>query len=101
MSSVAGMCGDIANFASDMNSYFKGLLDTKLQNGRLGGSTGIVLMDRVSNEGDGAAIPSIIIANNFAPEYNTTTPTVPTSTVEEDDAVLSREGVNIVWGEWE
>lgn len=101
MSSVAGMCGDIAKFASDMNSYFKGLLDTKLQNGRLGGSTGIVLMDRVSNEGDGAAIPSIIIANNFAPEYNTTTPTVPTSTVEEDDAVLSREGVNIVWGEWE
>ena len=100
-SSMAGMSGDIASFASHINAYFKGLLDTKLQNGRLGGSTGIVLMDRVSNEGDGAAIPSIIIANNFAPEYNTTTPTVPTSTVEEDDAVLSREGVNIVWGEWE
>ena len=102
LSSDAGMCGDIANFASDMNSYFLTQLQTKLNaDNRLAGSTGIVLMDRVSNTGAGAEIPSIIIANNFAPEYNTTTPTVPTSTVEEDDAVLSREGVNIVWGEWE
>lgn len=101
--SLAGMCGDIATFASEMNSYFLTCLKEKLQeNNRLAGSTGIVLMDRVSNEGAGAEIPSIIIANNFAPEYNATTPTVPTtSTVEEDDAVLSREGVNIVWGEWE
>lgn len=102
MSSDAGMCGDIANFASDMNSYFLTKLQAKLNaDKRLAGSTGIVLMDRVSNTGAGAEIPSIIIANNFAPEYNETTPTVPTSTVEEDDAVLSREGVNIVWGEWE
>lgn len=102
MSSDAGMCGDIANFASDMNSYFLTQLQTKLNaDNRLGGSTGIVLMDRVSNTGAGAEIPSIIIANNFAPEYNEITPTVPNSTVEEDDAVLSREGVNIVWGEWE
>lgn len=102
MSSDAGMCGDIANFASDMNSYFLDQLQLKLDaDKRLGGSTGIVLMDRVSNTGAGADIPSIIIANNFAPEYNEITPTVPNSTVEEDDAVLSREGVNIVWGEWE
>ena len=102
MSSDAGMCGDIANFASDMNSYFLTQLQTKLNaDNRLAGSTGIVLMDRVSNTGAGAEIPSIIIANNFAPEYNEITPTVPNSTVEEDDAVLSREGVNIVWGEWE
>lgn len=103
MSSDAGMCGDIANFASDMNSYFLGKLQSKLDaDKRLAGSTGIVLMDRISNTGAGAEIPSIIIANNFAPEYNETTPTVPTtSTVEEDDAVLSREGVNVVWGEWE
>lgn len=102
MSSDAGMCGDIANFASDMNSYFLDKLQTKLNaDNRLAGSTGIVLMDRVSNTGAGAEIPSIIIANNFAPEYNEITPTVPNSTVEEDDAVLSREGVNIVWGEWE
>ena len=102
MSSVAGMCGDIAKFASDMNSYFLDQLQLKLDaDKRLGGSTGIVLMDRVSNTGAGADIPSIIIANNFAPEYNEITPTVPNSTVEEDDAVLSREGVNIVWGEWE
>ena len=102
LSSDAGMCGDIANFASDMNSYFLTQLQTKLNaDNRLAGSTGIVLMDRVSNTGAGAEIPSIIIANNFAPEYNEITPTVPNSTVEEDDAVLSREGVNIVWGEWE
>lgn len=102
MSSDAGMCGDIANFASDMNSYFLDKLQSKLDaDKRLAGSTGIVLMDRVSNTGAGAKIPSTIIANNFAPEYNETTPTVPTSTVEEDDAVLSREGVNFVWGEWE
>ncbi len=102
MSSDAGMCGDIANFASDMNSYFLGKLQSKLDaDKRLAGSTGIVLMDRISNTGAGAEIPSIIIANNFAPEYNETTPTVPTSTVEEGDAVPSREGVNIVWGEWE
>ena len=102
LSSDAGMCGDIANFASDMNSYFLTQLQTKLNaDNRLAGSTGIVLMDRVSNTGAGAGIPSIIIANNFAPEYNEITPTVPNSTVEEDDAVLSREGVNIVWGEWE
>lgn len=102
MSSDAGMCGDIANFASDMNSYFLDKLQSKLDaDKRLAGSTGIVLMDRVSNTGAGAKIPSIIIANNFAPEYNETTPTVPTSTVEEDDAELSREGVNFVWGEWE
>ena len=102
LSSDAGMCGDIANFASDMNSYFLTQLQTKLNaDNRLAGSTGIVLMDLVSNTGAGAEIPSIIIANNFAPEYNEITPTVPNSTVEEDDAVLSREGVNIVWGEWE
>ncbi|MBR6629039.1 MAG: hypothetical protein IKL03_03640 [Bacteroidaceae bacterium] len=101
MSSDAGMCGDIAKFASDMNSYFKGLLDSRLQDGRLGGSTGIVLMDRVSDEGDGAAIPSIIIANNFSSDYEATDPTAPTSVVADGDTPLSREGVNVVWGEWE
>ena len=100
-SNVAGMSGNIGDFANDINTYFKGLLDTKLQDGRLGGSTGIVLMDRVSNEGDGAAIPSIIIANNFSSDYEATDPTAPTSVVADGDTPLSREGVNVVWGEWE
>lgn len=100
-SNVAGMSGNIGEFASAINTYFKGLLDAKLQDGRLGGSTGIVLMDRVSDEGAGAAIPSIIIANNFSSDYEATDPTAPTSVVADGDTPLSREGVNIVWGEWE
>ena len=99
--SYAGMCGNIGSFASHINAYFKGLLDSKLQDGRLGGSTGIVLMDRVSTSGDGADIPSIIIANNFSSKYEATDPTTPTSVVTDGDTPLSREGVNIVWGEWE
>ena len=100
-SNVAGMSGNIGEFAASINTYFKGLLDSKLVSGRLGGSTGIVLMDRVSDEGDGAAIPSIIIANNFSSDYEATDPTAPTSVVADGDTPLSREGVNIVWGEWE
>ena len=96
-----GMSGKIGTFANDINTYFKDLLDSKLVSGRLGGSTGIVLMDRVSNEGAGAAIPSIIIANNFSSDYEAADPTVPTSVVTDGDTPLSREGVNIVWGEWE
>ncbi|MBQ3130678.1 MAG: hypothetical protein IJC23_07370 [Bacteroidaceae bacterium] len=100
--SKGGMSGNIGKFANDINTYFKGLLDSKLQDGRLGGSTGIVLMDRVSNVEDaGAAIPSIIIANNFSSDYEATDPTAPTSVVTDGDTPLSREGVNIVWGEWE
>jgi len=101
-SNIAGMSGDIATFASEINTYFKGLLDGMLDNyGRLAGSTGIVLMDRVANTGDGAEIPSIIIANNFAANQNATDPTTPTSVVADGDTPLSREGVNVVWGEWE
>lgn len=71
----AGMCGDIETFATDINTFFLTELNNNLTEGnRLAGSTGIVLMDRVSNsEGeDGAKIPSIIIANNFAPDQNAT-----------------------------
>ena len=101
-SSRAGMCGDIASFASDINSYFLTCLKEKLQeSNRLAGSTGIVLMDRVSASGAGAEIPSIIIANNFSSDYEATDPTAPTSVVADGDTPLSREGVNIVWGEWE
>ena len=99
---LAGMCGDIASFASDINSFFLTELNKNLTaDNRLGGSTGIVLMDRVSNKDAGAAIPSIIIANNFSSDYEATDPTTPTSVVTDGDTPLSREGVNIVWGEWE
>ena len=101
-SSVAGMSGNIADFAAMINSDFLTYLKAKLNaEGRLAGSTGIVLMDRVANTGDGAEIPSIIIANNFAANQNATDPTAPTSVVADGDTPLSREGVNIVWGEWE
>lgn len=102
MSSDAGMCGDIANFASDMNSYFLDQLQSKLdEDKRLAGSTGIVLMDRVSNTGAGAMIPSIIIANNFAPDYNASDPEVPTTDYVEGDTPASRDNGAVVWGEWE
>ena len=103
-SNVAGMSGNIAGFAKDVNSYFKGLLDGLLDShGRLAGSTGIVLMDRVSNEGDGADIPSIIIANNFAADQNVLDPTIVTAGNLDDDDVLAgrKDDVNITWGEWE
>lgn len=102
MSSDAGMCGDIANFASDMNSYFLDQLQSKLdEDKRLAGSTGIVLMDRVSNTGAGAEISSIIIANNFAPNYNVSDPEVPTTDYVEGDTPASRDNGAVVWGEWE
>ena len=97
-----GMSGNIASFATKVNADFLTYLQSKLNSmNRLGGSTGIVLMDRVSNKDDGAAIPSIIIANNFSSDYEATDPTAPTSVVADGDTPLSREGVNIVWGEWE
>lgn len=100
---LAGMCGDIASFASDINSFFLTELNKNLTaDNRLAGSTGIVLMDRVSKDEDaGAEIPSIIIANNFSSDYEATDPTAPTSVIADGDTPLSREGVNIVWGEWE
>lgn len=102
MSNDAGMCGDIANFASDMNSYFLDKLQSKLDaDKRLAGSTGIVLMDRISNTGAGAEIPSIIIANNFAPNYNVSNPEVPTTDYVEGDTPASRDNGAVVWGEWE
>ena len=102
----AGMCGDIHNYAKDINAYFLGELEDKLtEESRLAGSTGIVLMDRVTNvETDaGAKIPSIIIANNFAPDQNAagTSYSIRTSNLEDGDAVLSNGYRGVVWGEWE
>lgn len=63
-SSEAGMCGDIATFSKDINTYFYGLLQEVIDKP---GPMGIILMDRISNKANdlNAEIPSIIIANNF------------------------------------
>lgn len=111
-SSTAGMCGDIANFATDINSYFYNLLQDVTTNPDFKpGPMGIILMDRVSSNKDdnGSKIPSIIIANNF--QY--TLPAAPATyslrkdqTLEEGDKFAapaqrgvksSNEGVSIVW----
>lgn len=96
-SATAGMCGNISEFSYDINNYFYNYLLTKSLNGK---STGIIMMDRVSNDATanpaGYYIPRIILANNpFA--TGTITTTVPTSTVEEDDALLSRKNFSVTW----
>ena len=96
-SATAGMCGNISDYAYDINNYFYNYLLTKSLNGK---STGIIMMDRVSNDATanpaGYYIPRIILANNpFA--TGTITTTVPTSTVEEDDALLSRKNFSVTW----
>lgn len=63
-SNLSGMNGDIAGYARDINSYFYNyLLQTTLD-----GPTGIIMMDRVSDDNAGNPagyyIPRIIIANN-------------------------------------
>lgn len=111
-SSTAGMCGDIANFATDINSYFYSLLQDVTTNPDFEpGPMGIILMDRVSSnkDDDGSKIPSIIIANNF----QHTLPAAPATyslrkdqTLEEGDKFAAPaqrgvkgadEGVSIVW----
>lgn len=96
-SATAGMCGNISDYAYDINNYFYNYLLTKNLSGN---STGIIMMDRVSNDATanpaGYYIPRIILANNpFA--TGTITPTVPTSTVEGDDALLSRKNFSVTW----
>lgn len=64
-SATAGMCGNISDYAYDINNYFYNYLLTKSLNGK---STGIIMMDRVSNDATanpaGYYIPRIILANN-------------------------------------
>ena len=111
-STYAGMSGNIEDFADDINKDFLEYLKTKLdEENRLAGSTGIVLMDRVSNTtGAGAEIPSIIIANNFAPDQNATgasTYQIATSNLDleggDNIAAPARRNSqpSITWGEWE
>lgn len=98
-SNEAGMCGDIDAFATEINTYFKDLLDARIIDGRLSGSTGIVLMDRISNKGVGASIPAIIIANNFAPDVQVQEPSdIPTGGELGSDDIVSDKGYNgVVW----
>lgn len=96
-SATAGMCGNISEFSYDINNYFYNYLLTTNLDGK---STGIIMMDRVSNDATanpaGYYIPRIILANNpFA--TGTITPTVPTSTVEGDDALLSGKNFSVTW----
>lgn len=110
-SSTAGMCGNIAGFATAVNSYFYSLLQNTTTNPDFEpGPMGIILMDRVSSnkDDDGSKIPSIIIANNF----QHTLPAAPAtyslrkSNYEEGDRFAAPaqrgvkgadEGVSIVW----
>lgn len=96
-SATAGMCGNISDYAYDINNYFYNYLLKKSLNGK---STGIIMMDRVSNDATanpaGYYIPRIILANNPL-ATGTITPTVPTSTVEGDDALLSRKNFSVTW----
>lgn len=64
-STTAGMCGNISEYAQWVNNLFYNYLLTK----NLGGnSTGIIMMDRVSDDANanpaGYYIPRIILANN-------------------------------------
>lgn len=107
--SKAGMCGDIANFATDINGYFYELLQDVTTNPNFKpGPMGIILMDRVSSnkDDDGAKIPAIIIANNFqhALPSAPVTLSLPRRNLEEGDKIAaparratetSKEG--IVW----
>lgn len=64
-SATAGMCGNISDYAYDINNYFYNHLLTKSFGGK---STGIIMMDRVSDDATanpaGYYIPRIILANN-------------------------------------
>ena len=64
-SNKAGMSGDISSFAQWVNNQFYNYLLTKELGGK---STGIIMMDRVSNDATanpaGYYIPRIILANN-------------------------------------
>lgn len=62
---TAGMCGNISDYAYDINNEFYNYLLTQNLGGK---STGIIMMDRVSNDATanpaGYYIPRIILANN-------------------------------------
>lgn len=65
-SATSGMCGDIATFATNINTFFYGYLKQTIEESSYTpGSMGIILMDRIGQDAASTQIPSIIIANNF------------------------------------
>ena len=107
-SSTAGMSGNISDYAKDFNNYFYNYLLTKDLGGK---STGIIMMDRVSNDANanpaGYYIPRIILANNpFAPGQIDSEGPVPPVTGEGDDDIIlaparrdatNNDNISVVW----
>lgn len=96
-----GFKGNIGAYADWINNKFYNLLLQKQANGELTGkSTGIVMMDRVSNDAKtneaGYYIPRIIISMNFS-ATEASTLDVKTSNLEETDQVLSRKNFSVTW----
>ena len=103
-STTAGMCGNISDYAKWVNNAFYNYLLTK----ELGGNaTGIIMMDRVSDNANdnpaGYYIPRIILANNpFAAGQIEGDKEIPEgSDFGGNDIVPSKGYIDISWGEWE
>ena len=104
-SNKAGMSGDISRFSHWINNEFYNYLLTKELGGK---STGIILMDRVSNDvvnnPAGYYIPRIILANNPFGQYDEQTANVLVSFSDEPlgdgDVVAApqhRGAMEVVW----
>lgn len=98
---AGGFKGNIAAYADWINNKFYNLLLQKQTNGGLtGNSTGIVMMDRVSDNAEeneaGYYIPRIIISMNFSGVESTTLET-KTSVLEEGEPVLGRKNFSVTW----
>ena len=107
-STTAGMCGNISDYAKWVNNEFYNYLLTKDLGGK---STGIIMMDRVSNKANanpaGYYIPRIILANNpFAPGQIAPEGPVPPVTGEGDDDIIlaparrdatNNDNISVVW----
>lgn len=108
-SSTAGMCGNIADFAEDINKDFYNYLQEYTEGtGFVPGSMGIILMDRIGADDYSSAIPGIIVANNFQHKMDVapTNFSLRKSNLENGDQVAAPaqrgvkstdEGVSIVW----
>jgi acetolactate synthase small subunit len=89
-----GTQGDIVTFAYDMNNFFyEELVKIGAQN--LAGPTGIIMMDRISNNANanpaGYYIPRIILANNPFPEGELLPDKKTTIPVSEHESILAAQ----------
>lgn len=77
-SPIAGMGGDIATYAEQINTdFYNHLLNLTSGSNYKPGSMGVILLDRVGDDGSkGAAIAGVVVSNNFLfemetdPDYN-------------------------------